>query len=71
MANYREPGVLTSAEREARKVFRQQEAKTALTEHETLQKAFTKNFERLRAERLAREAAAAPEPIAKTKKKRK
>ena len=62
-----EPRLLTAAEREARKSFRQTEAKKAMTEHETAQEAFTKNFERLRAERLAREAMI-PEPATKTKK---
>jgi len=42
---------------EARRAFRPRE-KTALTEYEEEQRALRKNFERLRAERLAREAAA-------------
>ena len=45
----------TKAEREARRVFRQVDAKVAMTEHETAEKAFFN--ERLRAERLTREAA--------------
>jgi hypothetical protein len=65
------PKPITKAERNARKAFRQVDAKEALTEHETAQKAFHKNRERLKAERLAREAAGAPvaAKIAKTKKK--
>lgn len=51
--------VVTRAERQARKAFRDLEAKQALTEHEKAQKAFHKNRERLKAERLAREAAQA------------
>jgi hypothetical protein len=48
---------MTSAEREARKAFRQVDAVKAMTEHEIAQKAFSNNRERLKAERLAREAA--------------
>ena len=48
--------VLTPAEREARKVFRQVEAEKAMTELERAQKAFNDNRERLKADRLAREA---------------
>ena len=46
----------TKAERDARKAFRQVDAEKAMTEHEIAQKAFSKNRERLKAERLAREA---------------
>ena len=49
--------VMTPAEREAHKAFRQVDAETAMTEHEIAQKAFSSNRERLKAERLAREAA--------------
>jgi hypothetical protein len=42
---------------EARKAFRSSEKKETLTEHEEKQKALLKNLERLKAERLAREAA--------------
>jgi hypothetical protein len=49
--------VTTPAEREARKAFRQVEAVKAMTDHEKAQKAFNDNRERLKAERLAREAA--------------
>jgi hypothetical protein len=48
--------VITPAEREARKAFRAVEAKTAISDHEKIQKAFDENRERLKAERLAREA---------------
>jgi hypothetical protein len=48
---------LTKAEREARKAFRQVDAVKAMTEHEIAQKAFSNNRDRLKAERLAREAA--------------
>lgn len=47
----------STAEREARKVFRDADAKVALSEHERAQRAFHANRERLKAERLAREAA--------------
>ena len=52
--------VTTPAEREARKAFREADASKAITEHEAAQKAFSENRERLRAERLSREAAAGP-----------
>jgi hypothetical protein len=51
------PKPITAAEREARKAFRQVDAEKAMTEHEIAQKAFSNNRERLKAERLAREAA--------------
>ena len=51
------PKQLTKAERDARKAFRQVDAQKAMTEHEIAQKAFSNNRERLKAERLAREAA--------------
>ncbi|QHO75987.1 hypothetical protein ACH79_28635 [Bradyrhizobium sp. CCBAU 051011] len=58
-----EPRTLTPAEREARKVFVEREAVKALNEYEAAQKALHANRERLKAERLAREAAAlAPVP---------
>ncbi len=53
----KEQRVLTRAQREARMAFRQVEAEKALTDHERTQKAFHENRERLKAERLAREAA--------------
>jgi hypothetical protein len=46
----------TAAEREARKVFRDAGAKVPVSEHERAQQAFHANRERLKAERLAREA---------------
>lgn len=51
--------IMTRAEREARKLFREAEASKAMTEHERAQRAFHENRERLKALRLAREAAAA------------
>jgi hypothetical protein len=66
------PKPITKAEREAQKAFRQVDAKKAMTEYETAQKAFHANRERLKAERLAREAVEAPVAVAKkgkTKKK--
>ena len=45
-------------EREARKVFAAQEAEKALSDYEVAQRAFHANRERLKAGRLAREAAA-------------
>jgi hypothetical protein len=61
------PKPMTSAEREARKAFRQVDAEKAMTEHEIAQKAFSNNRERLKAERLAREAAGTR--VAETKAK--
>ena len=46
----------TVAELEARKLFKPAEA--AISDHEKAQRAFHQNRERLKAERLAREAAA-------------
>jgi hypothetical protein len=46
----------TPAEREARKAFRLDEAKKAMTDYEAAQKTFHANRERLKRERLAREA---------------
>jgi hypothetical protein len=65
------PKPITKAEREARKVFRQVDAENAMTEHEAAQKAFHANWERLKAERLAREAADAPVAAKKAKTKKK
>jgi hypothetical protein len=62
---------LSKAEREARKAFRQVDAKEAMTEYETAQKAFHANRERLKAERLAREAAGTPVAAKKAKTKKK
>lgn len=44
-------------EKEARRTFRSRDHKAPLTEYEMEQRAQHKNLERLRAERLAREAA--------------
>ena len=65
------PKQITRAEREARKAFRQVDAATAMSEHEIAQAAFSKNRERLKAERLAREAAATPPAKAKPRAKKK
>jgi len=47
----------TPAQREAGKAFQRAGKRKAVTEYEKAQEAFRKNYERLRAERLAREAA--------------
>ena len=60
---------ITKAERDARKAFRQVDAEKAMSEHEIAQKAFHANRERLKAERLTREAAGTQ--VAATKKKTK
>jgi hypothetical protein len=65
------PKPITKAEREARKAFRQVDATTAMTEHHTAQKAFSDNRERLKAERLAREASAVPVTATKPTPKKK
>ncbi|SFQ27966.1 hypothetical protein SAMN05216330_12311 [Bradyrhizobium sp. Ghvi] len=51
-----------AAEREARKVFRDTGAKVPASEYERDQQAFYANRERLKAERLAREAAVEHKP---------
>jgi hypothetical protein len=56
MSDTLERKVISPAEREARKAFREVEAAKAMTEHERAQKAFHENRERLKALRLAREA---------------
>ena len=67
------PKQISRAEREALKAFRQVGTKTAMSEQEIAQAAFSKNRERLKAERLTREAAATPpakaKPGPKAKKK--
>jgi hypothetical protein len=65
------PKQISRAEREARKAFRDVGAKTAMSEHEIAQTAFSNNRERLKAERLAREAAAPPPTKARPKPKKK
>ncbi|MGY8683343.1 hypothetical protein Q2941_37035 [Bradyrhizobium sp. UFLA05-153] len=52
----------TAAEREAQKVFRNADAKVPVSEYERAQQAFHSNRERLKAERLARDAAAKQKP---------
>jgi hypothetical protein len=47
---------MIKALRDAHKAFREVDAEKAVTEHEIVQKAFSANRERLKAERLAREA---------------
>ena len=53
------PKPMTSAEREARKAFKEVDVTKALSEHQIEDKAFFENRERLKAERLAREEKAA------------
>ena len=65
------PKPITKAEREARRVFRRVDAEKAMTEYETAQKAFHANRERLKAERLAREAAGTPFAAEKVKPNKK
>ena len=57
----RPPKSLTSEEKKARDEARRADAAQAMLEHEAAQKAFHQNRERLKAERLAREAALAGE----------
>jgi hypothetical protein len=52
----RPPRILTSEERKARDAARRSDAEQAMLEHDAAQKAFHANRERLKAERLAREA---------------
>jgi hypothetical protein len=68
---FEQPKPITKAERDARKAFRQVDAEKAMSEHEIAQKAFHANRERLKAERLSREAAetAVAAKKAKTEKK--
>jgi hypothetical protein len=56
MSDIFERKVISPAEREARKAFKEADAVKALTEHERAQKAFHENRERLKALRLARAA---------------
>ena len=57
---------VTRAQREANKSFRQASAERVMSEHEIAQIAFAKNRERLKAERLAREARG-DKPLAKAR----
>ena len=65
-----QPKPISKAEREARKAFRQVDAEKAMSEHEIAQMAFSNNRERLKAERLQREAATPPPSKAKPKTKK-
>src|SRR5215468_10324746 len=58
----RRPRTLTPEERKARDAARRADAEQAMREHEAAQKAFHDNRERLKAERLAREARAGANP---------
>lgn len=62
---------ITKAERDARKASRKVDAEKAMTEHEITQKAFSANRERLKTERLTREAAGPPVAAKKAKTKKK
>jgi len=62
---------ITKAERDAHRAFRKVDAEKAMTEHEIAQKAFHANRERLKAERLTREAAGTPSAAKKAKTKKK
>jgi hypothetical protein len=53
----RPPKILTSEERKARDATRRADAEQAMREHDAAQKAFYENRDRLKALRLAREAA--------------
>lgn len=53
---------LSKEQKQARKELRATEAKVAMAEHESAAEAFAKNRERLKAERLAREAGEPPSP---------
>jgi len=70
------PHKLTPIERAERNLMRQKDAEKAMVEHEKTQAALYSNMERLRAERLQREAkaetdgvAAAPAPKRRAAKK--
>ena len=54
----RAPRTLTPEERKARDAARRADAEQAMREHEAAQRAFHENRERLKAERLEREARA-------------
>jgi len=56
MSDTFERKVITLAEREARKLFREVVAVKAMSEYDHAQKAFQENRERLKAQRLARES---------------
>ena len=71
VGEYEPPKPISKAEREARKAFRQVEAEKAMSEHALAEKAFAQNRERLKAERLAREAATGSMPKKQPKAKKK
>ena len=71
IGEYQPPKPISKAEREARKAFREVDAVKAMSEHAVAEKAFAQNRERLKAERLAREAAAGPVPKKQSKTKSK
>jgi hypothetical protein len=71
LGEFEPPKPITKAERDARKAFRKLDAEKAMTEHEVEQKAFSANRERLKEERLTREAAVTPVAVKKAKTKRK
>ena len=50
------PKPMTAAQREARKAFKEVDAAKMLSEHQLPEKAFFENRERLKTDRLAREA---------------
>jgi len=52
---------LAPGQRDARKAFQRAGKRKAVTEYDKAQEALQKNYERLRAERLAREAAKSDE----------
>ncbi len=54
-------------EKQSRKALKETDARVAMAEHEKAAEAFAKNRERLRAERLAREAIEPPPPPKKKK----
>jgi hypothetical protein len=54
---YQSPRVLTPEQRKARDAARKADAEVAMREHAAAEKAFHANRERLRAARLAKEAA--------------
>ena len=56
--SFRPPKTLTSEEKKARDEARRVDAAQAMLEYKAAQKAFHQNRERLKAERLAREAVA-------------
>jgi hypothetical protein len=70
-SEFEPPKPITKAERDARKASRKVDAEKAMTEHEITQKAFSANRERLKTERLTREAAGPPVAAKKAKTKKK